>query len=122
MHTSVQAGYAVFNTGGTFGSCTMPSNWDVVVGAIIAMAKCLWLNCSTVVEQAAIYLPTPLEFEAELYELEGGFLLAAVHLTLSIVACLMRMAIACLLSLIIMWMMHVLLISRSSFPKCLQPV
>ena len=82
MHTSVQAGYAVFNTGGTFGGCTTPSNWDVVARAIIAMAKYLWLNCSTVVEQAAIYLPTPLEFETELYEPEGGFSLAtpdAIH-------------------------------------------
>jgi len=73
MYTSIQAGYAVFNAGGTFGGCATPSNWDVMARAIIAMAQHLWIHLPTIVEQASMYLPKPLEFETEPHQLEGGF-------------------------------------------------
>ena len=42
LHTSIQAGYAVVNTGGTFGDNTSPSNFDPIGLARRIRASALW--------------------------------------------------------------------------------
>jgi hypothetical protein len=42
MHASFQAGYGVLNTGGTFGGCTTPPNWNTVARARQELAQYLW--------------------------------------------------------------------------------
>jgi hypothetical protein len=61
MHTSMQAGFAVFNSGGTFGDNTTPPGWDPLAKLRRDLARWLWLHSPTVVEDAAPYLP-PLRF------------------------------------------------------------
>lgn len=62
LHTSVQGGFAVFNTGGTFGDNTSPSNWDILARTRQCSSRHHWLHNPKVIEQAAQYLP-PLAFE-----------------------------------------------------------
>lgn len=57
MHTSVQAGYGVFNTGGTFGDNTTPSNWDGLADSRRHVAQWHWLHDPNVVSSAKQYLP-----------------------------------------------------------------
>jgi hypothetical protein len=61
MHTSVQAGFGVLNTGGTFGGTTTPANWDLLARARRALAEWLWLHEPHLEDQAAPFLP-PLQF------------------------------------------------------------
>jgi hypothetical protein len=60
MHASFQAGYGVLNTGGTFGGCTTPSNWNVIARARQELAQFLWF-CPDIEDQAQPFLP-PITF------------------------------------------------------------
>jgi hypothetical protein len=57
MHSCMQADYLVMNTGGTFGGCTTPSNWEVIAMARQQLARHLWKNDPMIVERARPYLP-----------------------------------------------------------------
>ena len=58
MHTSMQCGYCVVNTGGTFGDNTSPSNFDPIGLARRQLAWYLWkYRAEAVVEEVAKYLP-----------------------------------------------------------------
>jgi hypothetical protein len=63
MHTSVQSGFGVLNTGGTFGGTTTPPNWDLLARARRAIAEWLWVHDPSVVATAAPFMP-PLQFSA----------------------------------------------------------
>ena len=57
MHTSLQSGYCVVNTGGTFGDNTSPSNWDPIGLARRQLAWHLWKHDPTVEDRVLPYLP-----------------------------------------------------------------
>ena len=57
LHTSIQCGFGVFNTGGTFGDNTTPSNWDRIALARAWLARWLWLNEPNVIEMAGKHMP-----------------------------------------------------------------
>lgn len=57
MHTSVQCGIGVLNTGATFGDCTSPSNFDPIARARRFLAQYLWLCDHGVVDRASRALP-----------------------------------------------------------------
>ena len=57
MHTSIQCGLGVFNTGGTFGGNTTPSNWDVLQTARRHLSQWHWLHNTTVLAQGRLLLP-----------------------------------------------------------------
>ena len=57
MHTSLQSGYCVVNTGGTFGDNTSPSNFDPIGLARRQLAQSMWLSDDTVVSRMRDHLP-----------------------------------------------------------------
>ena len=57
MHTSIQCGIGVFNTGGTFGDCTTPGNWYIFADVRKELAKWLWLHQQDIIQLADEYLP-----------------------------------------------------------------
>ena len=57
MHTSIQCGFAVVNTGGTFGDNTSPSNFDPIGLARRQLAQFLWRTSSTLKEKILKFLP-----------------------------------------------------------------
>ncbi|CAB9523035.1 unknown protein [Seminavis robusta] len=75
MHTSIQAGYGVINTGGTFGDNTSPSNWDTIGQARRQLAWNLWLEDPTVEARVLPHIPpiqmaeVPTVVELEAFEL-----------------------------------------------------
>ncbi len=62
LHTSIQCGYAVLNTGTTFGDNTSPSNFDPQALARRYLSQYLWLNDPSVVDRALRALP-PIQLE-----------------------------------------------------------
>ena len=62
MHASVQCGYVVINTGGTFGDNTSPSNWDPLALARRVVGQHIWVRCKSVFDAVAAYIPA-LAFE-----------------------------------------------------------
>ncbi len=57
MHTTVQCGFAVFYTGGTFGDNTTPPNWDIIARARQQLARYLWLRFPDVMQHVRDLLP-----------------------------------------------------------------
>ena len=57
LHASVQCGFLVLNTGGTFGDNTSPSNFDPLALARRELAQSLWLHDDDVVARATPHLP-----------------------------------------------------------------
>ena len=45
LHTCVQCGYGVMYTGGSFGDCTTPPNFDIFGRVRSQLGKWLWLHC-----------------------------------------------------------------------------
>ena len=68
MHTSIQCGFGVINTGGTFGDNTSPSNFDPLAVARRALSQDLWLNATDLEDKFGRFLPN-LVLEADV----GGF-------------------------------------------------
>ena len=60
MHCSIQCGYLVINTGGTFGDNTSPSNFDPVALSRRLFAQALWVQSPQAGKDALKHLP-PLE-------------------------------------------------------------
>ena len=58
LHTSIQCGFAVVNTGGTFGNNTSPSNFDPIGLARRQLSQFLWKTASDLKERILPYLPT----------------------------------------------------------------
>lgn len=69
MHTSLQSGYCVVNTGGTFGDNTSPSNFDPIGMARRQLSWYLWKHDPAVKEKVKSYLP-PLQLAASPSESE----------------------------------------------------
>ena len=57
MHTSLQSGFGVMNTGGTFGDNTTPSNYDVLSTARRQLAQWFWLNVPNCIRHVQHLLP-----------------------------------------------------------------
>ena len=58
LHTSIQCGYAVVNTGGTFGDNTSPSNFDPTIGvARRQVARWLWDHEPDITKRIHPYFP-----------------------------------------------------------------
>ena len=57
MHTSVQSGFAVINTGGTFGDNTSPSNFDPIALTRRYISQHIWEFDSDVIDRVRPYLP-----------------------------------------------------------------
>ncbi len=57
MHTSLQSGYGVFYTGGTFGDNTSPSNFDPIALARRQLAQAIWQTVHNGVDLVKSYLP-----------------------------------------------------------------
>lgn len=57
MHTSLQSGFGVMNTGGTFGDNTTPSNYDVLSTARRQLAQWFWKNDPNVIHRVRHLLP-----------------------------------------------------------------
>ena len=60
LHCSIQCGYLVVNTGGTFGDNTSPSNFDPVALSRRLFAQALWVRNPRAGQEALKHLP-PLE-------------------------------------------------------------
>ena len=59
LHTSIQCGFTVVNTGGTFGDNTSPSNFDPSGLSRRCLSRFLWKTCSTLKERFQQFLPEP---------------------------------------------------------------
>ena len=57
MHTSMQSGYCVVNTGGTFGDNTSPSNFDPIGLARRQLAQRMWVSDLSIVSRMREHLP-----------------------------------------------------------------
>ena len=57
MHTSIQCGHAVVNTGATFGDNTSPSNFDVLGRARRHQSRAAWLSDRDVEAEVGSFLP-----------------------------------------------------------------
>jgi hypothetical protein len=57
MHTCTQCGFGVMATGGTFGDCANPSNYDVISRARRQLAQWLWVHDKNVIERVKHLLP-----------------------------------------------------------------
>ena len=57
LHASVQCGYAVLNTGSTFGDNTSPSNFDPIALARRYLSQFLWLHDPLVITRTTPHLP-----------------------------------------------------------------
>ena len=76
LHTSIQCGYCVINTGGTFGDNTSPSNFDPIGMARRQLSQYLWRTDPTVVARVKPHLP-PMQLAAPpTHEEVRGFVLA----------------------------------------------
>ena len=58
LHTSVQCGFGVVNTGGTFGDNTSPSNFDPIGLARRQLSQFLWRTSQTLKETILPFLPS----------------------------------------------------------------
>ena len=58
LHTSIQCGFAVVNTGGTFGDNTSPSNFDPIGLARRQLSQFLWRTSRTLKARILPYLPS----------------------------------------------------------------
>ena len=57
LHASIQCGYLVINTGGTFGDNTSPSNFDPLALSRRFVSRYVWMNDPNVVERMSPSLP-----------------------------------------------------------------
>ena len=57
LHASIQCGYLVLNTGGTFGDNTSPSNFDPLTVGRRQLAQHVWLHDDLVVSRTSPFLP-----------------------------------------------------------------
>ena len=57
MHTCILLGLGFSFTGGTFGDCTTPANWDTRATARRQLARWFWEHEPRVIEMARPYLP-----------------------------------------------------------------
>ena len=64
LHTSIQCGFGVLNTGATFGDNTSPSNFEPIALSRRLLASWLWLNDPDVELRTLPVLP-PISFAAE---------------------------------------------------------